>query len=62
MTTRDQRWRRIHAGLTIMWIAVIVPGVLWWRSSIPFLVLCSVYANAAGHWAAYEAARPTEDE
>lgn len=48
---------RLHGLLTLVWLCLIPPAVLWWRSSIPFLVMCSVYANLAGHWAAWEAAK-----
>lgn len=55
------RERRLHAALTIVWALLIIPAVLWWRDSVPFLVLCSVYANLAGHWAAYEAAKAPKE-
>lgn len=53
---RVKRNRAIHATLTIIWALMIIPAVLWWKDSVPFLVMVSVYANLAGHWAAYEAA------
>lgn len=31
------------------------------RYSVPFLVGVSVYANVAGHWAAWQAARSEEE-
>lgn len=54
--------RHLHAGLTILWALLIIPAIFWWRDSVPFLVLCSVYANLAGHWAAYEAAKSKKEE
>jgi hypothetical protein len=45
---------KAHLALTIVWVVMIIPGVLLWRDSVPFLVAVSIYANAAGHWAAYE--------
>jgi hypothetical protein len=49
--------RRVHAALTAVWVLLIPPSVIWWRNSIPYLVAVSVYANLAGHWAAWEAAK-----
>lgn len=42
--------------MTVFWIAMAVPTVLWWRKSLTFVAFISVYANAAGHWAAAEGA------
>lgn len=46
-----------HKWLTIIWILLIIPGILWWAESIPFLVFMSLWANIAGHWSAYQASR-----
>jgi hypothetical protein len=54
--------RRLHATLTLAWVALLVPGLLFWQESVPFLVFASIYANIAGHWAAYEASNPPTDE
>ena len=54
---RIRRNRRIHATLTVVWALLIVPSILFWRNSVPYLVAVSVYANLAGHWAAYEASK-----
>jgi hypothetical protein len=59
---RQRRRRTLHLVLTLLWLALAVPSVLWWKDSIPWLVMVSVYANAAGHWAAYEAAVPPAEE
>lgn len=40
-----------------MWVVLVVPSVLFWKESVFWLVLVSVYANIAGHYAGYEAAR-----
>jgi len=40
---------RLNVALTVLWALLLPPGLLWWRDSVPFLVLCSVYANLAGH-------------
>ena len=49
---RGGRWpvaRHFAAGVLL--------AVLWWKNSIPFLVFVSIYANVAGHLAAWQAAR-----
>jgi hypothetical protein len=50
-------WRRIHATITWMWIVQIPPGLIWWRESVPYLVFMSLWANIAGHLAAWQGSR-----
>lgn len=52
--------RRVHAFLTVLWIVLAIPGVLWWKHSVPFLVGVSIYANIVGHWSSWGAARAEE--
>jgi hypothetical protein len=52
--------RRFHLWATVIWAIAIIPTVLWWKDSILWVALLSCYANAAGHWAAYEGARAEE--
>ena len=47
---------RLHLGLTLLWAALIIPTLLWWRESILWVSLVSIYANFATHWSAYQAA------
>lgn len=35
----------------------MIPALLWWAESVPFLVIISVWANIAGHWSAWQASR-----
>lgn len=51
--------RRLHFWLTIVWFVAAFPIMLIrpLRESIPLLVFVSVYANSAGHYAAYQATR-----
>lgn len=48
---------RVNAVLTCVWLVLAVPAIVWWRDSVPFLVGVSVYANVAGHLAAWQGAR-----
>lgn len=54
--------RRLHAILTIAWLAFAAPCLMipGWRNSVPLLVFISIYANVAGHWSAWQAARAEE--
>lgn len=54
--------RRFHAVATLVWLALIPPSVTWWRDSVPYLVVLSVWANVAGHWSSYQAARAEQED
>lgn len=45
---------RFHASMTIIWICLIVPTLLFFPDSILWLALMSLWANMAAHWAAYQ--------
>lgn len=50
-------WPRVHLILTAVWATLAIPTLLWWRESILWIAFMSLYANVAGHWSAYQAAR-----
>jgi hypothetical protein len=47
----------LHLILPWMWVLLIVPTIFWWKESILFIGIVSVYANVVSHWTAYQAAR-----
>lgn len=51
--------RRINGVLAFVWIGVAVIGVVFpaISRSIPILFFISCYANVAGHWSGWQAAR-----
>lgn len=53
--------RLMHLVLTIAWI-VVIPIAIYTRLlwSIPFISAISIYANVAGHFSSYQAARAEE--
>lgn len=51
------RLRKLHAAMTLFWVAMSVPTVLWWHDSILYVALISVYALIIGHWSAWQASR-----
>ncbi len=50
-------WQRVHIASAFLWLTLCVPGLLWWRDSVPFLVFASLWANVVGHIASAQAAR-----
>jgi len=56
-TPQAKTWRRIHGTLTMAWFVLAVPTVLWWHSSVLWVALMSCYANAVGHFSAYQGSR-----
>jgi hypothetical protein len=49
--------RRFHAVATLVWLALTVPSVLWWKDSILWVIVLSVWANVASHFGAWQGAR-----
>jgi len=47
-----------HAVLTVVWLLFVIPVLLipGWKESVALLVFISIYANVAGHFAAWQAA------
>lgn len=43
---------RFNLTMTAVWGVLFVPGLIWWRESVPFLVFVSIYANFVGHLSA----------
>lgn len=49
--------RRFHAVMTVVWILLLVPSLLWWKDSILWVIVLSVWANVASHFGAWQGAR-----
>lgn len=60
---RPSRWLqvfstpRFHLSMAYIWMLLIIPTLIWWKSSILWVASMSLYANFIGHWSAYQAAR-----
>jgi hypothetical protein len=54
--------KNIHLLAAIGWILLIIPTLLWWRDSVLWVIIISIYANIVGHWSAWEAAKAAERE
>ena len=50
--------RRIlfHRVSAIVWALLLIPALLWWRESLWFVIVASIYANVKSDWGAAEAA------
>lgn len=55
--TRSERLARFNLTMTIIWVGLLVPSLLWWKNSLVWIVLMSAYANIVGHWSAYQGSR-----
>lgn len=51
--------RKLHGWLTIGWLLFALPVLLikGWKESVALLVFISIYANVAGHFSGWQAAR-----
>ena len=45
-----------HRSRSIVWGISLIPAILWWQTSILFVIVASVYNNVVSDWAASEAA------
>lgn len=45
--------RGYHAVMMVVWAALVIPAFLWWKDSIIFVILVSLYANFASEFGAW---------
>jgi hypothetical protein len=48
---------RLHLVMSYVWALLVIPTLLFWKSSILWVAAMSLYANFIGPWSAYQAAR-----
>ena len=52
-----KRQAQLHLILLFLWLIMIpVSIVTGWLWTVAFVSACSIYANAVGHWSAWQAA------
>ncbi|HDR2385345.1 TPA: hypothetical protein QCH91_003838, partial [Enterobacter roggenkampii] len=39
------------------WFILAIPSVIWWKNSVLWVIIISIYANIVGHLSGYSAAR-----
>lgn len=54
------RSSRYHMVMTIIWVTLLIPTLIWWRDSVFWVAIMSWYANVVSQWAALQAARAEE--
>ena len=54
-------WRWFHLSAVVVWVLLIPPTLLWWRESILWVALMSIWANVVGHASAWQASRAEEE-
>jgi hypothetical protein len=53
--------KHFHRTMTIIWILLVLPTILFWAESVLWVALMSIWANVAAHWGAYQATRAEEE-
>ena len=51
---------KLNLWLTVLWLLLIIPTLIWWKDSILWVAMMSIWANVASHFAAYIAGRAEE--
>ena len=49
--------KRCHLVAAVMWVGLAIPSLSWWKDSVLWVILISIYANIVGHLSGYSAAR-----
>lgn len=49
--------RQAHLVLAAAWAVTAIPTCLYWKNSILWVLIISIYANVASHWSAWEGKR-----
>ncbi|UMD15328.1 hypothetical protein [Klebsiella quasipneumoniae] len=49
--------KRCHLVAAVMWVGLAIPSLIWWKESVLWVILISIYANIVGHLSGYSAAR-----
>lgn len=45
--------RHFHGLAVITWAALVIPTLIWWKDSVLWVALMSIWANVAAHWSAW---------
>ena len=49
--------KRCHLVAAVMWVGLAIHSLIWWKDSVLWVILISIYANIVGHLSGYSAAR-----
>lgn len=50
-----------HLVMMGVWPILAIPALLWWKDSLVFVILLSLYANFAGDFSGYQGSRAEEE-
>jgi hypothetical protein len=50
-----------HYVLAGLWALMLIPTLLWWKSSVLWVAAMSLYANFVGHLSAAKASRAEQE-
>ncbi|SAD64577.1 Uncharacterised protein [Enterobacter cloacae] len=57
MSISPRTIKRCHLTAAIIWFFLAIPSVIWWKNSVLWVIIISIYANIVGHLSGYSAAR-----
>nr|WP_159465796.1 hypothetical protein [Scandinavium goeteborgense] len=60
MKITPKQIKKLHLGAAIAWVVLAIPSVIWWKNSVLWVIIISIYANIVGHLSGYTAARADE--
>lgn len=52
--------KKAHLYMSFIWVILAIPSVIWWKDSVLWVIIISIYANVVGHLSGYTAARADE--
>lgn len=50
-----------HLIMAIMWLCLAIPTIIWWKNSILWVLIMSLYANFEASMAAHHAKKNQND-
>ena len=53
--------KRCHLVAAVMWVGLAIPSLIWWKDSVLWVILISIYANIVGHLSGYNTARADKE-
>ena len=55
-------WERRHLILAMAWVVLAIPSLIWWKDSVLFVILLSLYANFEASLAAHNAQQSRKEQ
>lgn len=53
LVTNPRAWMVFHAFGVARWLLLFIPGMIWWRNSVPFLMYVSLDTALTGSLAGF---------